>query len=317
MPDDITTGSSPATNTGSGESGASVESTPASAIETREGSDSSTGAQPQGPIPFDRHKQILDGAYHERDTFKQQLEEARQRYSWAEQVDPAEFQQIQRWSSAYRDDPVRWMAETMAELRQTYPHLTPALTSEAARILAGSRGFQPAEAEPEIEPDIPVLDANGQVVSQAFSADRVRALIQRAVTEALTPVKQSMAQREAREQVQRQTTEALQSADALFEKAQQWHGFQDHRPSILRAMQQHGDWSLHDAYLHVLHTEILPNADQRSQTKLLTQLQTQAAGATVHPGVATSSAKPKFTNFREAAMYYEKHPEEAAAMAER
>ena len=82
-------------------------------------------------------------------------------------------------------------------------------------------------------------------------------------------------------------------------------------------MQQHDDWSLHDAYLHILHTEILPKADQTSQTKLLTQLQTQAAGATVHPGATTPSATPKFKSFREAAEYYDRNPGDAAAMAQR
>ena len=318
MSDEISGASSPPPNTAIADSGSAAVDSAAPPIVAPAGADASVSiAQPPGPIPFDRHKQILDGAYKERDTYKQQVEQFQQRYGWAEQVDPTEFQQLQRWSSAYRDDPVRWMAATIAELRQTYPHLTPALTSEAARILAGSRGFQEPPAEPDIEPNIPVLDANGEVVSQTFSADRVLALIQRAVAEAVTPVKQSLAQREARERVQQVTQDATQSADALFTRAQQWYGFETHRPAILRAMQQHGEWSLHDAYLHVLHTEILPKADQTSQTKLLTQLQTQAAGATVHPGVSVSSAKPRFKDFADAAAYYETHPEERAAMANR
>lgn len=315
MPDDIAAaGSSPAPSTAPVITDMGVK---VSAPLATEGAPVDAGtqlAQPQGPIPFDRHKSILDGAYSERDTARRELEEFRQRYQWAEQVDPTEFQQLQRWSQGYNTDPVRWMAETIGELRQMYPHLTPALTSEAARILAGSRDFS---QEAEIEPDIPVLDAQGQVVSQAYSADKVKTLIQRAVTEAVGPMKQSLATREAQEQARAIHDEAVQVADTLYTRAQQWHGFNDHKSAILKAMEQHPDWQLHDAYLHVLHTEILPNADQKSQTKLLNHLQIQAAGATVHPGTTTSSTLPKFNSHKEAAIYYDAHPEEAKAMADR
>lgn len=313
MDDMMLAGSSPAPNTGPAvdnsapaAAAASPTSTPGSAVDT-------SGSQPPGPIPFDRHKAILDGAYAERDTARREFEEYKQRYQWASEVDPSEFQQLQRWSSAYREDPVRWMAETIAELRQAYPHLAPALTSEAARILAGSRGFQ---AEPEIDPDIPVLDAQGQVVSQAYSADRVKQLIARQVAEALGrevgPLKQTVEQQQSRARVQEARAEAIETADAQFAQAQSWHGFAEHKAAIAKAFETHPRWTLQDAYLHVLHTEILPQLDQKSQGKLLTHLQTQAAGSTVRPdGSGTPRPKFKADQWKEALEYFEAHPEHA------
>lgn len=310
MADDIAASSTAQTTAVADTTAASTSATPATQATAADGQ-VATATEVQGPIPFDRHKTILDGAYKERDTFKQQLEEYQQKHGWAAQVNPEEFRQIQDWSTSYREDPIRWFSNTISELRQQYPHLAPALTSEAARILAGSRSFEP---EPDIEPDIPVLDANGQQVSQAFSADKVKQLIQRAVQEAVNPVKQSLSDREAREEAMRETYEANSTADRLFAQAQTWHGFTDHKASVLKAMQSHEDWSIHDAYLHVLHTEIFPKLDQASQGKLLTHLQTQANGATVHPGAAATAAKPKFKNYGEAMAYYDKHPDEAAAL---
>ena len=282
--------------------------------------DTATSDAPQGPIPFDRHKAILDGAYGERDTARREFEEYKARHGWADRVDPAEFNQLQRWSTAYREDPVKWMAETISELRRAYPHLTPALTSEAARILGGARGLH-ATPEPEIEPDIPVLDQQGNVVSQAFSADRVKQYVTRAVAEALgrevAPLKKSVEDQQASVVAQRERAASIADADAVYKQAEQWHGFAEHKPAIAKAFHAHPDWSLQDAYLHVLHTEILPKFDQASQTKLLTQLKTQAAGGSVRPDGA-GQAKPDFKgDFRKALEYYDTHPEEASALAQR
>ena len=321
MPADIVAAPSAALNTASDSAvtGTTID-TSASTTETLSHDATSLDAQPHGPVPFDRHKAILDGAYGERDTARREFQEYKERHGWADQVDPQEFQHLQRWSTAYREDPVKWMAETISELRQMYPHLTPALTSEAARILGGARGLH-TTPEPEIEPDIPVLDPQGNVVSQAFSADRVKQYVTRAVAEALgrdvAPLKKSVEDQQASVVAQRERAASIADADAVYKQAEQWHGFAEHKPAIAKAFHAHPNWSLQDAYLHVLHTEILPKFDQASQTKLLTQLKTQAAGGTVRPDGA-GQAKPDFKgDFRKALAYYDAHPEEAAAMEQR
>ena len=319
MSDEIVAAPSAALTTASASAAPGVE-TPASATATPTHDATSLEAQPPGPIPFDRHKAILDGAYGERDAARRALEDYKGQHGWAAQIDPQQFQHLQRWSTAYREDPVKWMADTISELREAYPHLTPALTSEAARILGGARGLHQAP-EPEIEPDIPVLDAQGQVVSQAFSADRVRQLMTRQVGEAIArevaPLKKSMADQQAQIATSRERVASIAEADALYKRGAQWYGFTAHQPAIAKAFESHPDWSLQDAYLHVLHTEILPTFDRASQSKLLTQLQTQAAGGTVRPDGA-GQGRPDFKgDFRKALEYYETHPEEASAMEQR
>ena len=67
----------------------------------------------------------------------------------------------------------------------------------------------------------------------------------------------------------------------------------------------------------VFHIIDFPKLDQKSQAKLLGHLQTQAAGASVAPSASVSTAPPKFKSYGEAARYYDAHPEEREAMANR
>ena len=313
MADDMTAPSSSATAAVTEAPTAAVSAAPAIEAPAQPQEFTAT-QQPPGPIPFDRHKSILDGAYGERDAARQELE----RLSWARQIDPAQFSQLQQWATAYREDPVKWLSSTVQELRQAYPHLTPALTSEAARILGASRNFQP---EPDIEPDIPVLDGNGQVVSQAFSADRVRQLIQRVVQDTIgkevSPLKQTLQKQQATADADHQYAQAVATADKQYAQALTYPMFEAHKAAIAKAFEAHEEWDLKDAYLHVLTTEILPTLDQTSQTKLLTKLQTQAAGGTVRPD-GSGQGRPDFKgDFRKALEYYEAHPKEAADMEQR
>lgn len=315
MSDDIgavgAVGSSPAPSTAVSSSATGSDSSPAPAIGAPESSAAPTApATEPGPIPYARFKEVNDDL--------RAMREWRQRYGWAESVDPEQFGLIQRWAQAYRADPIQWYAQTTAELRQLYPHLVPNLTSEAARILAGSRSFTP---EPEIEPDVPVYDDQGRLVSRTFSADRVKQIVQRAVASAIgehvAPIKQTFERQQAREQAMAMQQEANHAATAIHEAAKTWEGFTEHQAAIAQAFAEHEDWSLQDAYLSVLHSTILPSRDQHSQAKLLGHLQTQAAGATVHPNAPTGTSRPKFSNFKEAAEYYAAHPNEAEAMAQR
>ena len=311
MSDDIAAAPSAAPNTGaSAPTGGPVASSPASATATP----AAATPQPQGPIPFDRHKEILDGAYGERDTARKALEDYQQQYGWASQVNPDEFRQIQQWSQLYRQSPLDWYSSVTQDLRNAYPDLAPALTSQAAKILGASRGQQAPAA---IEPKIPVLDSTGNVIDHAYSAQQVQQIVQQAIVEALGPVKQTLSVQQAEREEQQHRAAGVQDANRIYAQAQQWHGFKEHEAEIAKVFAAHEDWSLQDAYLAVLHEKILPSLKHTGQTELLGQLQSQAAGATVHPGSTTPSAKPKFKSPREALEYYDKHPEEAAAMANR
>lgn len=294
---------SPAVTTGS-------ETSSAAPALTAQSATPSTDSAP-GPIPYDRFTEV-NGRMQ---AAEKQLNEWRQKHGWAESVDPNDYQQVSAWSRSYRQDPVRWFVDTVSELKATYPHLSPALQSEAARILSGAR--QQRQAEPDIEPDIPVMDEQGRVVSQAFSADRAKQLIARELKAALQPLVEEREQRQQAASQRQIRGQAEQAASSIYQRAQTWHGYKEHEPAIAKVFEANPDFSLQDAYLHVLHSQILPSLDRTSQARVLSDLQQKATATTVNPASPTGAQKPKFSGFGSAAAYYDAHPDEAAAMANR
>ncbi len=258
--------------------------------------------QEQGPIPYLRHKSVLDGAYKERDTFKSQLDEFQQKYGWAQQVDPAEFQQIQTWSQAYRQDPVRWFADTAAQLRQTHPELAQSLHSEAARVLAGARQSQPSQAAADLEPDIPVMDSNGQVVTQAYSADRVKQLIAKSVQDAIAkevgPIRQDFQTRQAREKDALEEQQRIAHVKDIYAEAVEvLPGFEAHKDAIAKAYESiPGDpaRALRKAWWEVVGKQ-LSNANE-TRAKQLDEIKTKAAASTVNPAAAAVASTHRPTS---------------------
>lgn len=277
---------------------------------------SSTDSTPADTRSTHVDRERFDGVNTRMQAAEKQLNEWRQKHGWAESVDPRDYQQIQSWSQSYRQDPVRWFVDTVSDLKATYPHLSPALQSEAARILSGARGQQ-RQAEPDIEPDIPVMDEQGRVVSQAFSADRAKQLIARELKAALQPLVEEREQRQQAASQRQIRGQAEQAASSIYQRAQTWHGYKEHEPAIAQVFEANPDFSLQDAYLHVLHSQILPSLDRTSQARVLSDLQQKATATTVNPASPTGAQKPKFKGFGSAAAYYDAHPDEAAAMANR
>ena len=285
---DVAPAADPLPATPTPEDGSAEQASPAATVPPVE---QPTGEVPEGsgPIPLDRHKAILDGAYKERDALKQQLETIKQQTGWLESP---EGQQLRQWSHAFQTNPRAWFAQTAQELVQAYPDLAGSLRSDAARILAGGRTAQP---EVDLEPDIPVVDDKGQVVNHAYSAARVKQFVTHAVAEALAkevgPLKQTVQSVEQERRLAADTAKAHDVAKAEYAKAQAWPGFTEHVKDIAAAYEQHPEWSLQDAYIAVA----VPKLRQSGQAQTLTDLKTKAAASTVNPATAavTTTQRPK------------------------
>jgi hypothetical protein len=267
---------------------------PASAT-TVPGSDPTAAVTPApGPIPFERHKQVLDNAYKERDSFKTQFESLKQ------QLESPDSQRLRQWADSFRTNPEQWFASTIAELAAVRPDLVPNFRSQAARYLASRQA--PAES---FEPDIPVYNEHGQMVAQTYSADKVKSLVQQAVAAALqtevTPLKQDFQQRQAVEQQRQILYEANQTATSQFEEAKTWPGFiVDAAKGTVdadcaKAFAEHQDWSLERAYI----ATVVPKLRAKEQAQVLDELKTKAAASTgVNPAGAAvaSSRRPRDFN---------------------
>lgn len=250
-----------------------------------------------GPLPFERHKSILDGAYKERDTFKAQLEQLQQQVGWASSVDRTAVEQAAKLGQLYQQDRVGYLRQILSEAAAD-PELMPLVRSEAARVL-GSRPPGPAS----IEPDIPVFDDAGHQVAHAYSAERVKQLIAQSVAEAIGkevgPIKQDFQTRQQQEQAATEQRQMLAAVEDTFATAkQELPLFWEHREEIAKVFEtMPGDPStaLHRAWAKV----VLPKLDASSQAKALDALKTKSTASISAPGSAVASSGTRPTSFHD------------------
>lgn len=250
----------------------------------------------EGPIPYKRHKEVVDTAWAARDALQKQVDSL----GWAQSVDRGAVEEAHRIGKLYQTDRAGYLRQVMAEAMSD-PDLAPLVRSEAARTLASRQ--QPQAND--LEPDIPVLDERGQVVSQAYSADRVRKLIAQSVRDAISkevaPMREDFQTRQAREKAdaeQRQSAADLKSGfDELVETLP---GFQEHNAAIAKAMESiPGDpfKAARKAWHQVVGSK-LSNADQ-TRAKQLDDFKTRAAASTVNPAGAAVATTKRPTSFHD------------------
>lgn len=241
-----------------------------------------------------------------------------ERWQWLQQAnaDPDSVRSMFDWYGKAHSNPVDFALGLVDELSSDQTHAQ-ALRSHAARLLRAARGAQP---EPEIEPDIPVYNNDGQEVNKAYSGNAVKQLIAplkaqiAELQKQLSPISQRVASDEQREQSSREA-QRIKSAVIKLPKAEEhWKAIQLKAQELARADRNlSAGEAVRDAYAAV----VLPTLGTAAQAQVLSDLQTKATAQTANPGSPGSSAKPKFKNFEEAASYYAAHPEEAQAMANR
>lgn len=269
---------------------------PAAAATAQPGATPPAGTKPEpGPIPFKDHKTILENTRTK--AAADAVAQYRQQHGWAETVKREDVEQFQ----ALMADPVDFGIALIEKLRADPTH-GPRLRSHAARTLASGRSQAPVD----LSPDLQVTDANGNVVSESFSAKKVQALIAHAVQDAIgkeiAPLKQDRAARlQAIEQAQAkekaEATEKLVVAktdEALAEIRDILDGDDSLFADVSTAMDAHPTWSVHKAALEVRKAKILPAAEGKATQKALASLQQKAGARTANGAGATGApAKPR------------------------
>lgn len=266
-----------------------------------------------GEPPKERWDDILKNARaKEREAA---LGEWRQQYGWAESVDRSQLQSMSEWFSLYQGDPADFLERAYQEAL-SHPVHGATVKSRVGRMMASMRQQQ-ATAAPDLEPDVPVMNEQGQVVSRTFSAEKVKALVEHAIAQATSPFKEDLETRKTQAQQAEAKAHAEAQADADLQYVKSMPMFEEHKADIVAVFKANPKMTLRQAYDDVLKTKIFPSIGQKSEAKVLSDLQQKANAQTVSPGTPSGSAKPAFKNFADAYAYYQKHPEEAEAMAER
>jgi hypothetical protein len=292
---------SPSVSTDSTQSAApAIEATPSPITDS---------TQTSGEPPRERWPDILK---NQRESAKAEaLKEWREQYGWAESVQRDQLEEMSQWYGGYKGDPAEFLERAYQEAL-SHPVHGPTVKSRIGKLMASMRAQQ-QQAEPTFEPDVPVMDANGQIVTRTYSADLVKQMLAHEIEKRLDPYKQDLEtrkQRAEREQRQEQVN-ARADADIAYVKARP--GFAKFQKEILAAFQANPKMTIRDAYDAVMDAKLPAEAE----AKVLSDLQQKAHAQTVNPGTPSGSAPPTFKKFSEAHAYYEKHPEEAAAMAHR
>lgn len=254
-----------------------------------------TPAREPGPIPFKDHKTALDNAR------AKAVAEWRQQYGWAEQFPQEKLQRFTQIADRINTDPIGHIADLIAELQghQTYG---PQLRSQAARLLAGARGTPAID----LSPDVQVVNEHGQVTGQTYSADRVKAIVEHAVQDAIgkeiAPLKQESAQRQQERQVQQHRAQAVQTAKQIEATADSQiaevrdilDGNDTLFPEVQKLMAQYPKFSPHAAALAVRKTHILPTLKDKAQADALDTMKKKAAGNTANGASAAGTpVKPR------------------------
>ena len=256
----------------------------------------SLSSEVKGPLPYDRHKAILDGAYKERDTYKTQLDGWKD-YEWVRGIPAKEFQETVTKIQRAATDPIGFFRDLVADL-DNHPTHSQQLRSEAARLL-GRRNAP----EPDLTPDVEITDGQGQVVGKTFSAERVQQLLQRAVQDALSkevgPIKSDFEQRRQEAQQKAQEAALTKQVDALEASLKKIVG--DDETALSELAKAIGDpknagIDPRDLAVDVFNTHVRTKVANQAKTEELDSLKRKAQANSLNPAGAVVATKRRPTS---------------------
>ncbi len=237
---------------------------------------------------------------------EQRWAQIQQQFGDLSQVDPNVYRTAMSLASQLQADPVTVVTQLLSELAG-HEQYGQAITSHAARVLQGRRGnAAPVQEAPEPQPDL--VAENGEAVYsarqlrewQAWNQRKAQADLDARLSESLKPLKE-ITQERAVARVQQQ---AHATAEKRYAEAQQWHGFKDNEAKIAERWRSHPEWTLEQAYLNFLHSDLLPSLSANAQAKVVADLQQKAAANTLNPSGASKPAAPDFKGDIKAALEY-------------
>jgi hypothetical protein len=256
--------------------------------------------------PQERWPDILENA---RKKEREAIEATWQPYAWAKQVPRESLDRMSSIAQQMTADPAGFLDTYFAEL-EAHPQHGPIVRSWAAKTLASRRGQQAS-----MDPDVQIVDPQGNVTGATYSADRVKAIVQQAVTDAIGkevgPIKQDFETRTKQEQAAKLEQARNHKVDAMFSDITEIVGTDAKALQQVHAlMAQHPDWSHEKAAWHYHKTVVLPGLSKTERSKVLADIANKPAASTVSPS-SGSPANPKADSEKE---WTELFREKAAAM---
>lgn len=251
------------------------------AAETTPSTDSGSEApQGGGPLPWERHKAILEKT-------RKEYDEKLAKLSWAEKLevsDPATVAERLRVVELAEKNPMEFLARFQSRLAQD-PRYAPMLQ----RLQQPSRE-EPAQSREESmpEPDIELEDGR-----KFYSSQQTLALLKWQQGQ----IEQRYAPLEHQFRGQQAWNTALQRNAQRLAEARTWEGFTENEAAIKEAMMKDGRATLESAYRNVVVPKLKADratleADLRKS--LLAELNSKPSASTEQPGRAAATTPQKY-----------------------
>lgn len=275
------------------------------------------GTAPTGSLDSpDRNPTIPRERFDEVNTRMTQAEKELaewKQYDWAKSVKRENLEQMANWYGRYTGDAGEFI-ETILQESLAHPVHGSSVKSRIGRMLASMRAQTP-QPEAEIEPDVPVMDQSGQVVTRTYSAEAMKKILQREIAKATQPFQSDLQTRQqrAKQAEEQQRYQAIADKDIAYVTSRPQYA--DVKDDVRKVFEAHPEMSFRDAFDHVLDHQVWPTVSTKAEAKVLSDLQQKAQASTVNPASPSGTAAPKFKGFGQAAEYYAAHPEEAERMA--
>lgn len=267
------------------------------------------GTEGEGqPQQTDRSPFIPRERFDEVNTERTSLKEWKERYAWAEQVNPTDLQEALRIAQLSQRDPIGYLQEFVKEL-QAHPTHSAQLKSLAAKALAARSQTPQAPLEPQ--PDLPIQLEDGRVV-QLYSAEQQakrEAWLQQqwlsSVEQKFQPVTQTLETLQAERAAAVQQQQVDHFVTTTYADVQTWPGMEDKANQVAvgkyladRHLSSNDPREvqilLNEAYRKV----VLPTLSNKAQSALLDTLKTKAAASTsVNPGSAATTTPKRIDKF--------------------
>lgn len=212
-----------------------------------------------GPIPFDRHKAILEHAREE--AARQAQDAARKQYGWVDGYQREQVEQAARLMAWYQQDPKSLVAYLQQQL--------------------------PKDPEGPPQPDLRAEDG-----TPVYSAPQLQKLLefQRAqLAQEYGPVKQQVQAAQMRESA------FLQAQRTLAAAREKWPLFTDLEEDIKGAMREDASLDLRDAYIQVYAEKGRQTEREKWKAEYEGTVTTKTAATTSRPGRAASVQPRKYT----------------------
>lgn len=245
---------SPSVTSAPSSSGASTTATPTEAAST------ANPTEP-GPIPFARHKEILEKARGEAKAFE-----------WAKGLRREQVERAMQMAQMAESDPVGFYKK-FGQFVQGHP----------------TYAMQLQQTQPDPEP---TPDAQGEDGTPFYSATQLKKWNEWNKRQMESSLLSRIAPLEERMKQERMEADSKTYAQKVLSEASTWEGFDELRPRIKALMQEDGRRTIHSAYQQAYREEYQPKQRQKIREEVLAEMNSKAQANTANPRVPSVNSKP-------------------------